>query len=152
MVIQTPVHPSEASGAGRGKRGRRARQFLWQSRLGAHVPPVGKGRPAPVSLSASCPRLGLRERDSEAWVTIVGNSGRHRQSRGSEGLGQAAFWGFHGDQQSALSRGHWLRQWTGSWPSLLLSQGWEMRNSSSWEKSDTSWKASLHHSPAGPAS
>lgn len=101
-------HTGGARGAGQGKRGRRARQFLWQSRLGAHVPPVGKGRPAPMSLSAFCPRLGLRERDSEAWVTTVGNFGRHRQSRGSEGLGQAAFWGFHGDQQSALSRGHWL--------------------------------------------
>lgn len=129
--MQTPAHPSEARGAAGEREGEEQGSFSGSP----------GGEPMCFQLARQhlpdaplCP-LPMAGAEGEGQQDLGDNSWKFCEARGgggvgrvSEGLDRAAFWGFRGDQQTALSTGYWLGLQTGPGPSLLLSQRREMRN------------------------
>lgn len=63
---------------------------------------------------------GQQDLGDNSWKFCEARGGG---GRGSEGLDRAAFWGFRGDHQTALSAGYWLGYWSWGQPPPLSAPG-----------------------------
>lgn len=124
MVMQTPTHPSEARGAAGEREGEEQGSFSGSpggeptcfQLARQHFPDVPLC-PLPM---AGAEGEGQQDLGDNSWKFCEARGGG---GRGSEGLDRAAFWGFRGDHQTALSAGYWLGYWSWGQPPPLSAPG-----------------------------